>query len=113
MGRSLSIIKCCSAFLNNTINKAGPTGPSFYLLNNTINKAGPTGPSFCLLNNTINKAGPTGPSFYLLNSTVNKAGPTGSSFVSPGLLFSCVVRCHKEGPWTITIGSEQGSMAGP
>ena len=68
-----------------------------YLLNNTINKAGPTGPSFYLLNNTINKAGPTGPSFYLLNNTITKAGPTGPSFVTPGLLFSRVVRCHKEG----------------
>jgi hypothetical protein len=51
MGRSLSIIKCCSAF------------------------------------------------------TINKAG---SSFVTPGLQFRHVVRCYKEGPRKITIGSEQG-----
>ena len=33
----------------------------------------------------------------LLSNTINKAGPTGPSFVAPGLLFSSVVRCHKEG----------------
>jgi hypothetical protein len=33
----------------------------------------------------------------LLNSTINMAGPTGHRFVSPGLLFSCVVRYHKKG----------------
>ena len=71
------------------------------------------GPSFYLLNSTINKAGPTGPSFYLLNNTINKAGPTGSNFVTPGLLFSCVARCHKEGLRKIAIGSEQSSTAGP
>ena len=89
MGRSLSIIKRYSAFLTTLSTRQVPTGPSFYLLNNTINKAGPTGPSF-----------------YLLNSTINKAGPTGSSFVTPGLLFSRVVMCHKEGLMKITIGSE-------
>ena len=49
----------------------------------------------------------------LLNNTINKAGPTGPSFVVPGLLFSHVVRCHKEGLQKITFGSEQGSTAGP
>jgi hypothetical protein len=78
MGRSLSIIMSTI-----TINKAGPTGPGFYLLNSTINKAGPTGPGFYLLKSTINKAGPTGPGFYLLKSTINKAGPTGPGFVAP------------------------------
>jgi hypothetical protein len=29
-------------------------------------------------------------------NTVNQAGPTGPSFVTSGLLFSCVVRSHKE-----------------
>jgi hypothetical protein len=62
MGRSLSIIKHCTAFLKNTINKLGPTGPSF---------------------------------------------------VAPGLLFSRVDRCHKEGQKEITIGPEQGNTAGP
>ena len=45
------------------------------------------------------EAGCTGPSFYLLNNTINKAGPTGPSFVASGLLFSCVVRCHKKGTY--------------
>jgi hypothetical protein len=49
----------------------------------------------------------------LLNNTINKAGPTVSSFFIPGLLFSRVVRCHKEGPWAITTGSEQGITASP
>ena len=49
----------------------------------------------------------------VFNNTINKAGHTGSSFVSPGLLFSHGVKCHKEGPRKITIGSEQGSTAGP
>ena len=48
-----------------------------------------------------------------LNNTINNAGPAGPSFVAPGLLFSCVVRCHKEGPLKIVVGSEQGSTAGP
>ena len=94
MGRSLSITKL--SLLNSTIIKAGPSGPSFYILNNTINKAGPTGPSF-----------------YILNNTINKASPTGPSFVAPRLLFSSVVRCHKEGLRKIAVGSEQGSTAGP
>ena len=34
---------------------------------------------------------------FLLNKTIHKAGPTGPSFVAPWLLFSHVVRCHKEG----------------
>jgi hypothetical protein len=42
-----------------------------------------------------------------LNSTVNKAGPTGPCFVTPGLLFSRVVRSHKWGRKKITFGSEQ------
>ena len=45
MGRSLSIIKVLLCLFNNTINKAGPTGSSFYLLNSTINMARPTGSS--------------------------------------------------------------------
>ena len=49
----------------------------------------------------------------LNNNTINKAGPTGPSFVAPGLLFSRVVRCHKNGLGKIAIGSEQGSTAGP
>ena len=49
----------------------------------------------------------------LLNNTINKAGPTGPSFVTPGLLFSHVVRCHTEGLRKITVGSEQGSTASP
>ena len=47
------------------------------------------------------------------NNTVNKAGPTGSSLVAPGLLFSRVVRCHKDGLRKIAVGSKQGSTAGP
>ena len=49
----------------------------------------------------------------LFNSTINKAGRSGPSFVAPGLLFSQVVRCHKEGHRKIAIGSEQDSTAGP
>jgi hypothetical protein len=30
-------------------------------------------------------------------STIHKAGPTGLSFAAPGILFSCVVKCHKVG----------------
>jgi hypothetical protein len=51
--------------------------------------------------------------FDLINNNINKAGPTGLGFVAPGLLFSCVVRCHKEGLGIIAVGSEQGSTAGP
>ena len=40
----------------------------------------------------------------LLNNTINKAGPTGPSSVTPGLLFSRVVRCHKERHGKISIG---------
>jgi hypothetical protein len=39
------------------------------------------------------------------NNTINKADPKGSSFVAPGLLFSLVVRCHKEESRKNTIGS--------
>ena len=45
--------------------------------------------------------------------TALKGGPTGPSFVTPGLLFSRVAWCHKEGLRKIAIGSEQGSTAGP
>ena len=41
--------------------------------------------------------------------TIDKTVP---SFVAPGQLFSRVVRCYKEEPLKITIGSEQGSTAG-
>jgi hypothetical protein len=47
------------------------------------------------------------------NSAINKAGPSGPNFITPGLLFSCVVRCHKKGLKKFVIGSEQDSMAGP
>ena len=42
----------------------------------------------------------------LLNNTINKAGPTGPSFVTPGLLFSYVVRCHKERLRKIAVASK-------
>jgi hypothetical protein len=45
--------------------------------------------------------------------TINKAGSTGPGFVLTRLLFSSVVRCHKEGLGKIAVGSEQGSKAGP
>ena len=63
------------------------------------------------MNTTLAKMGRS--LLCLLKSAINKAGPTGHSFVAPGLLFSRVVRCHKEGLREIAIGSEQGNTAGP
>ena len=54
----------------------------------------------------VNKPNPTGQR----HDTMNKAGPTGSSFVTPGLLFSRVVRCHKKGLKKITTGQHSWTL---
>ena len=48
-----------------------------------------------------------------MNNTINKAGRRGPNVVTPRLLSSRVIWCHKEGLGKITIGSVQSSTARP
>ena len=45
----------------------------------------------------------------LFKDRKKKVGPTGPSFVTPGLLSSRVIRCHKEGLEKITIGQNRAA----
>jgi hypothetical protein len=62
------------------------------------------------IDTTVAKTSIHNKALLYLNNTIIKVGP---SFVTPRLLFSSVVKCHKKGIREIAVGSEQGSTAGP